>query len=329
MLRYLVLGCLVGVFAFDSGAALAATKLKSISALPRKHPLNKPLHHFENLAHKYSNDQLKIKYIGAGDAIPVPEQMKSLTRGVVDMFYGPMSYYQGSIPECQAFNGSNAPSTYVRSSGGLALMNKFANKRLKGELLGWYGSGYTFYIYTKKKPPIAKTGLPDLTGMKLRAAPIYREMFSQFGASTVLVHVAEMFTALERGTVDGMGWIGPFVTNFGWDKFVKYRITPAYWKGDIVLMMNKKKWDKLAASNQDAITRAAIEAELWGDDLFKKYSAAEKVKLAKRGMVDVDIKGEAAKKYLSIAYDYGVCKGMAKNGVPAETIKEFKEKFYR
>ena len=42
MLRYLVLGCLVGVFAFDSGAALAATKLKSISALPRKHPLNKP-----------------------------------------------------------------------------------------------------------------------------------------------------------------------------------------------------------------------------------------------------------------------------------------------
>ena len=46
-------------------------------------------------------------------------------------------------------------------------------------------------------------------------------------------------------------------------------------------------------------------------------------------MVDVDIKGEAAKKYLSIAYDYGVWKGMAKNGVPAETIKEFKEKFYR
>ena len=70
MFRYLVLGCLIGVFAFDSGAALAATKLKSISALPRKHPLNKPLDHFTDLAHKYSNNELKIRYIGAGDAIP-------------------------------------------------------------------------------------------------------------------------------------------------------------------------------------------------------------------------------------------------------------------
>ena len=31
MFRYLMLSCLVGVFAFDSGAALAATKVKSIS----------------------------------------------------------------------------------------------------------------------------------------------------------------------------------------------------------------------------------------------------------------------------------------------------------
>ena len=321
---------LVGAFVLGIGGAIAAeVKLKSITALPRKHPLNEPLDHFTKLVHKYSNNQIAIQYIGAGDTIPVPEQMKGLTRGVVDVFYGPMSYYQGSIPEVQALNGSNKHAMNVRTSGGLSLLNKFVNERLKGELIGYYASGYTFYIYTKKKPKIGSDGLPDLTGLKLRAAPIYREMFAQFGASTVLVHVAEIFTALERGVVDGIGWIGPFVTNLGWDKFLKYRITPAYWQGDIVLVVNKSKWDGLDLASQRAMTRAAIETEFYAHDLFAGYSAEERKKLAERGMVNVDLKDEAAKRYLSVAYDIGVWKGMAKNGVPAEVIEDFKARMYR
>ena len=318
---------LLTALALDTAAAAAS--FKSITALPRKHPLNLPHGHFLKLVEQYAGDKVKIRYIGAGDTIPVPEQMKGLTRGVVDIFYGPMSYYQGSIPEVQALNGSNKHSKDVRADGGLSLLNTFVNKRLNGELLGYYASGYTFYIYTKKEPKIGANGLPDLTGIKLRAAPIYREMFAQFGASTVLIHVAEIFTSLERGVVDGIGWIGPFVTNLGWDKFLKYRITPPYWQGDIVLVMNKQKWDGLDADSQAAITRAAMETELYAHDLFVDFSEAEKKKLADRGMVNVDLQGQAAKDYLAVAYDIGVWKGMAKNGVPAETIEEFKKRMYR
>ena len=331
MKRFRLMGwVLVGAFALGIGGAVAAeVTLKTITALPRKHPLNEPVDHFTKLVHKYSNDRIAIRYIGAGDTIPVPEQMKGLTRGVVDVFYGPMSYYQGSIPEVQALNGSNKHAMNVRSSGGLALLNKFVNERLQGELIGYYASGYTFYIYTKNQPKIGADGLPDLTGLKLRAAPIYREMFAQFGASTVLVHVAEIFTALERGVVDGIGWIGPFVTNLGWDKFLKYRITPAYWQGDIVLVVNKGKWDGLDLASQRAITRAAIETEFYAHDLFTRYSAEEEKKLAERGMVNVDLEGDAAKRYLSVAYDIGVWKGMAKNGVPEEVIEDFKARMHR
>lgn len=317
-------------FMMACGAAVAAdVKLKSVAALPRKHPFNKPLHEFIKLADKYSKGSVKIRFIGGPDVTPVQEQMKGMTRGVIDVFYGPMSYYQGSIPEVQALNGSNMHAKDVRKGGGLAMLNKYVQKRLNGELIGYYGSGYTFYIYTRKKPKIGKNGLPDMTGWKLRAAPIYREMFAQFGASTVLVHVAEMYTALERGVVDGIGWVGPFVSNLRWDRFLKYRITPPYWQGDIVIVFNKDKWNKLNPDQQKAVHRAAAESEIWAHDLFAKYSADELVKLKKNGMTNIDLTGEAAKKYLKAAYDIGVWKGMAKNKVPASVIDEFKKKLYR
>lgn len=310
-------------------AVAADVNWKSITAFPRKHPFNKPLHEFSKLVGKYSNGEINIRYIGGPDVTPVPEQMKGISRGVLDVYYGPMSYFLGEIPEIQALNGANLHAMEVRSTGGLAAMNTVVRKRLNAELLGYYGSGYTFYVYLTKKPKFAANGTPDLTGMKLRGVAIYREFFKRFGASAVPMHVAEMYSGLERGIVSGMAWIGPGVTNFGWDKFLKYRITPPYWQGDIIIASNKDKWDKLSAPHKVAVTRAAIESEIWGHSLFAKMSSDEKVKLKERGMVDIDLKGEAAKIYSSAAYDIGVWEALAKNKIPKATIDDFKAKLFR
>jgi TRAP-type C4-dicarboxylate transport system substrate-binding protein len=302
---------------------------KSITAFPRKHPFNAPLKDFADRAAKYSDGQIKIRYVGGPDVTPVPEQMKAISRGVLDVFYGPMSYFLGEIPEIQAFNGANMHAMEVRSTGGLALMNKAVNKRLKAELLGYYGSGYTFYVYLTKKPKFSADGTPDFTGMKLRGVAIYREFFKRFGASAVPMHVAEMYSGLERGIVSGMAWIGPGVTNFGWDKYLKYRITPAYWQGDIIIAANKAKFDKLSVPHKQAITRASIESEIWAHSLFAKMSSDEKAKLKKRGMVDINLKGKAAAIYSNAAYDIGVWQALAKNKIPPSMIEDFKAKLFR
>ena len=315
---------------FSSVPAVAAeVNWKSITAFPRKHPFNTPLQEFAKLVGKYSNGEINIRYIGGPDVTPVNEQMKAISRGVVDVYYGPMSYFLGEIPEIQAFNGSNMHAMEVRSTGGLALMNSVVRKRLKAELLGYYGSGYTFYIYLTKKPKYSADGTPDFTGMKLRGVALYIEFFKRFGASAVPMHVAEMYSGLERGIVSGMAWIGPGVTNFGWDKFLKYRITPAYWQGDIIIAANKAKWDKLSVAHKRAITRASIESEIWAHSMFAKMSADEKVKLKARGMVDIDLKGKAAETYSSAAYDIGVWQALAKNKIPEALIEEFKSKLFR
>ena len=138
-----------------------------------------------------------------------------------------------------------------------------------------------------------------------------------------------MYSGLERGIVSGMAWIGPGVTNFGWDKFLKYRITPPYWQGDIIIASNKAKWDKLSTSNKRAITRAALEAEIWAHSMFAKMSSVEKAKLKEHGMVDINLKGRAAEIYSSAAYDIGVWQALAKNKIPQPLIEDFKSKLFR
>lgn len=336
LLKFIGVGAIVSLSLAVAPAEFSATPAfaadvnwKSITAFPRKHPFNAPLAEFAKLAAKYSNGEIKIRYVGGPDVTPVAEQMKAIKRGVLDVYYGPMSYFLGEIPEIQALNGSNLHAMEVRSTGGLALMNKAVNKRLNAELLGYYGSGYTFYVYLTEKPKFSSDGTPDFTGMKLRGVAIYREFFKRFGASAVPMHVAEMYSGLERGIVKGMAWIGPGVTNFGWDKYLKYRVTPAYWQGDIIIAANKDKFDKLSAAHKRAVTRASIESEIWGHSLFAKMSSTEKAKLKKRGMIDINLTGKAAQIYSDAAYNIGVWQALAKNKIPQPMIEDFKAKLFR
>ena len=69
-------------------AVSAEVNWKSITAFPRKHPFNAPLAEFAKLAAKYSNGEIKIRYVGGPDVTPVPEQMKAISRGIVDVYYG-------------------------------------------------------------------------------------------------------------------------------------------------------------------------------------------------------------------------------------------------
>lgn len=310
-----------------SVAAYAETTLKAVTALPRKHPSNAPFDEFVKLVNERGKGVIAIRYIGGPDVTPVQEQMKATTSGVIDFFYGPSSYYLGEIPEAQAFNGANKTSEQIRADGGLKALEPAFNKRLNVHLLGYYGSGYTFYIYLKDKPKMDANGLPDLSGLKIRGAPTYRKFFSQMGASTVLVHIGEMYTALERGVIDGAGWLGYGVTNFGWDKVLKYRITPSYWEGDIVSVVNLPTWSKLSPEAKDILTKVAAETEISGHEHFVKLEKAESEKLKAGGMENIELKGDAAATYRRYAHDVGVWEALGEN-IPAEEAKALKSKLY-
>ena len=75
-----------------------------------------------------------------------------------------------------------------------------------------------FHIYLNKK--IDKL---DFTGLKIRVTPVYKDIVEALGGTTVTTAPGEVYTALERGVVDGYGWPITGIFDLGWEKVTKFR----------------------------------------------------------------------------------------------------------
>jgi TRAP-type transport system periplasmic protein len=171
---------------------------------------------------------VRLDYRGGPEAIPTFEQGEAVRNGVVDMVYTPSNYYAGQVPETDAVVASNVPPMETRKNGGFELLNQIHQKKMNVYLLANFESVQEFHIYLREAPKFKADGMPDLAGVKLRGTPIYREFFTGLGATFVSIVPAEVYNALERGTVDGAGWPRIGLMDANWDKFLKYRLDPGF-----------------------------------------------------------------------------------------------------
>ena len=90
---------------------------------------------------------------------------------------------------------------------------------MNANYLTTYGIGVPFHLYVTKDMPVAKPD--DLKGLRFRGQPNYNAMFRHYGIAGVNIAPPEVYTALERGTVQGYGWPLWGIDDFGWDKLTK------------------------------------------------------------------------------------------------------------
>ena len=109
-----------------------------------------------------------------------------------------------------------------------------------------------FHLYLNKK--ITK---PDLTGLKIRITPVYRDFFQALGATVVQTAPGEVYTALERGVVDGYGWPITGIFDLGWQEKTKYRVDPGFYTAEVSILVNKSAWDKLSDKQKAVLAKAA------------------------------------------------------------------------
>ena len=113
------------------------------------------------------------------------------------------------------------------------------------------GEGVQYYLYSNKKIDKA-----DLTGLKLRVAPIYRDFLQKQNATVVQMAPGEVYTALERGVVDGYGWPMIGIFDLGWHEKTKYRLEPGFYAIELGVVFNLASWNKLNAQQKAFLTEA-------------------------------------------------------------------------
>ena len=286
------------------GPASAQETLRALSMLPQPVAYTQNFLQFIDKVNAAGQGVVQIEFVGGPEAISTFDQPEAVRAGVIDMIYGPASYYPGLVPETDALVGSNVTPMEKRANGGIDLLNQIHQEKMNVYYLGHPDGGIQFHIYMTEEPQVKDDGLPDMSGVKLRGAPIYREFFTDYlGATFVQVNVPEVYTALERGTVDGLGWPSIGVMDLSWDKFLKYRIDPGYFQTDLSILVNLDKWNALSEEAKQLLQDTAIEWEQESYELLQAQRAEEDAEMKKRGMQVVELAPAAAEAYLNAAYD--------------------------
>ena len=100
--------------------------------------------------------------------------------------------------------------------------------------------------------------LDDLKGLKMRIPGVAGEVFAKLGVNVTNIAPGELYTSLDRGTIDALEWVGP-----GMDiKMGFHKIAPFYYTGwhepatDLQFLVNKKAFDALPPEYKAALKAA-------------------------------------------------------------------------
>ena len=292
MLRGLcaLLGCAFGA------SALAADNISATHVFPASLIYSRSFLEYVKKANEAGKGVFAIQVRGGPEAIGMMEQPTAVRNGVVDMVYSPCAFYAAVVPECDAVSASTIDGPTARKNGGMELLNQIHQKRAGIVNLGWVDSGIRFNLWSTKEPKFDAGGQIDIKGFKVRGNPIYNAFLTNYlGAQVINLNSAELYTALERGTVDITAWTQIGLMDLNWDRYIKYRILPEFFSTDLHILFNQKKWNALSPKSREILQRVAIEHEVSSQELWKK----EEAELKKRGIKTLSQSPEASKKFVA------------------------------
>ncbi len=136
-------------------------------------------------------------------------------------------------------------------------------------------------IYSKKEI----TSVADLRGIKWRAySPATAKIAELIGAQPVTVQASELSQALATGVVDSYMSSGATGYDTKTYESVKYWYDTQAWLPKNAIIVNKKAFDALDVPTQQALLKAAAEAETRGWKTSQEKNEFYKKALAEKGM---------------------------------------------
>ncbi len=261
---------------------------------------------FEKI-NKEGEGTLRMNFIGGPKAIPPFEIGNAVKTGVVDMALTTGAFYTNLMPEADALKMAQMSITEQRKNGAFELINEIWAQKANMYYLGRTGELQPFYLYLTKK--IDK---PDLTGLKLRITPVYRDFFQALGATVITTAPGEVYTALERGVVDGYGWPLTGLFDMNWQKMTKYRVEPGFYNGEVSLVMNLDTWKKLNQKQRELLQKHMLALEAENPAYWKKNTEDEIRRQEQAGIQAIKFDAATSKQYLDKAYAAGWA-GILKN----------------
>jgi len=226
---------------------------------PTLHPFIDSPTKMAEMVEKMSNGRLQIRVDASNkhkSAFGILDMVKG---GQYDMGHSASYYWKGkdinTLPFTTMPFGMTAPEQYAwfYYGGGMELMKKayaphkvlaYPGGNTGNQMGGWFRKEIN--------------SLDDLKGLKMRIPGFAGEIMAKLGLTVTNIAPGELYTSLERGTIDALELVGPGMDiNMGFHK-----IAPYYYTGwhepatELQFLVNERKFNKLPADLQEILVTA-------------------------------------------------------------------------
>jgi TRAP-type mannitol/chloroaromatic compound transport system substrate-binding protein len=212
-----------------------------------------------DLVKEMSGGEMEIRIDSANKHKAAFGILDMVNAGQYEMGHSASYYWKGKDPSTMTFTtmpfGMIAPEQYAwfYYGGGMELMKKVYDKHGVYSFPGG-NTGKRMGGWFRKEI----NTLDDFKGLKMRIPGFAGEVLSKLGVVVTNIAPGELYTALDRGTIDALEWVGPSLDlNMGFQK-----IAPYYYTGwhepatELQFLVNKDKFDALPPHLQSILTVA-------------------------------------------------------------------------
>lgn len=247
---------------------------------------------FAETVEKMSNGRLTVRIDSANKHKAPLGVFDMVKAGQYDLGHSASYYWKGKVPETLFFTsmpfGMNAMEQYAwfYHGGGMELMQEVYEPH---NMLSFPGGNTGVQMGGWFRKEIKS--LDDLKGLKMRIPGFAGEVFAEVGVNPTNIAPGELYTALERNTIDAVEWVGPALDlRLGFQQIADYYYTgwhePAT---ELQFLVNKRVWDRLPADLQE-IMRVAMRTASYDMLVHSQHANAEAWANIKEQYPNVQIK---------------------------------------
>jgi TRAP-type mannitol/chloroaromatic compound transport system substrate-binding protein len=221
---------------------------------------------FTRRVSQLTGGRFQIRAFAGGEIVPGLQVMDAVQAGTVEMGHTASYYYFGKDPTfsfdtAMPFGWTSRQQTaWYEQGGGRELLREFFRGHGVVNFLGGNTGTQMGGWYRKQIKTVA-----DVKGLKIRIAGFAGRVMERMGAVPQQIAGADVYPALEKGTIDAAEWVGPYDDEkLGLAKVAPFYYAPGWWEAgpQLSFYVNIKEWEKLPKEYQAAIEAASYEAHV-------------------------------------------------------------------
>ena len=234
---------------------------------------------FRELVETMSAGRIKFEVYDAGALVSVTEMLDAVDQGLLDVMQSYGAFYSGSVPEADIEVGLPTAWKHPREA-----YDAYYERGLLEIIREAYESRFNVRCF----PAVISLtyglalrdeigSLAELEGKKIRALGVYGDFVQRLGGAPVVIPGAELYTAMQLGTIDGVLYGAEAVAAANLQDFCKSMIYQPNWNTGVgQFVFNAGVFDALPEDLRQVIDFAA---RYGGAAQAMAYSAAEAQKM--------------------------------------------------